>query len=103
MLSKERFSLGIRGRILLLFGLCTAVLLSASAYGFRQYSASVDVFITNVKASQANAIDVLVVETNFKKQVQEWKDTLLRGKKPSTSIGARSSSAKATSATQPNG
>jgi methyl-accepting chemotaxis protein len=82
MLSKERFSLGIRGRILLLFGLCTAVLLSASAYGFRQYSASVDVFITNVKASQANAIDVLVVETNFKKQVQEWKDTLLRGKKP---------------------
>ena len=82
MLSKERFSLGIRGRILLLFGLCTAVLLSASAYGFWQYSASVDVFVTNVKASQANAIDVLVVETNFKKQVQEWKDTLLRGKKP---------------------
>jgi methyl-accepting chemotaxis protein len=76
------FSLGIRGRILLLFGLCIAVLLSASAYGFWQYSASVDVFVTNVKASQVNAVDVLVIETNFKKQVQEWKDTLLRGKKP---------------------
>src|SRR6202167_4985641 len=81
MLSTRRFSLGIRGRILLLFGLCIAVLLSASAYGFWQYAASVDVFVTNVKTSQANAIDVLVIETNFKKQVQEWKDTLLRGKK----------------------
>jgi methyl-accepting chemotaxis protein len=77
-----RFSLGIRGRILLLFGLCTAVLLSASAYGFWQYSASVEVFVRDVKTSQANAVDVLVIETNFKKQVQEWKDTLLRGSKP---------------------
>jgi methyl-accepting chemotaxis protein len=75
-------SLGIRGRILLLFCLCTAVLLSAAAYGFWQYSQSVAVFVTDVKASQANAVDVLVIETNFKKQVQEWKDTLLRGKKP---------------------
>ena len=82
MLWTRRFSLGIRGRILLLFGLCTAVLLSAAAYGFWQYSASVAVFVTDVKASQANAVDVLVIETNFKKQVQEWKDTLLRGKKP---------------------
>jgi methyl-accepting chemotaxis protein len=75
-------SLGIRGRILLLFGLCTAVLLLAAAYGFWQYSDSVGVFVRDVKASQANAVDVLVIETNFKKQVQEWKDTLLRGKKP---------------------
>jgi methyl-accepting chemotaxis protein len=81
-MASNGFSLGIRGRILLLFGLCVAVLLSAAAYGFRQYSQSVQVFATDVKASQANAIDVLTVETNFKKQVQEWKDTLLRGKKP---------------------
>jgi methyl-accepting chemotaxis protein len=77
-----RFSLGIRGRILLLFGICIAVLLSAAAYGFWQYAASVDVFVRDVRASQANAVDVLTVETNFKKQVQEWKDVLLRGKKP---------------------
>ena len=76
------FSLGIRGRILLLFGLCTTVLLLAATYGFWQYSASVEVFVRDVKASQSNAVDVLVIETNFKKQVQEWKDTLLRGKKP---------------------
>src|SRR6201996_955160 len=78
----SHFSLGIRGRILFLFGICTAVLLAAAAYGFWQYSASVDMFVHDVKASQANAIDVLVIETSFKKQVQEWKDTLLRGKKP---------------------
>jgi methyl-accepting chemotaxis protein len=76
------FSLGIRGRILTLFGLCTAVLLAAAAYGFWQYAASVQLFDRDVRASQANAIEVLTVETSFKKQVQEWKDTLLRGKKP---------------------
>jgi methyl-accepting chemotaxis protein len=82
MLSTEGFSLGIRGRILSLFGFCIAVLLSAAAYGFWQYAASVEVFERDVKASQANALDVLTVETNFKKQVQEWKDALLRGRKP---------------------
>jgi methyl-accepting chemotaxis protein len=82
MLSTKSLSLGIRGRILMLFGLCMAVLLAAAAYGFWQYSVSVHVFVTDVRASQANVVDVLTVETNFKKQVQEWKDTLLRGKKP---------------------
>jgi methyl-accepting chemotaxis protein len=76
------FSLGIRGRILVLFGLCIAVLLAAAAYGFWQYSASVQLFERDVKASHANAVDVLTIETSFKKQVQEWKDVLLRGKKP---------------------
>jgi len=75
------FSLGIRGRILVLFGLCTAVLLAAAAYGFWQYAASVQLFERDVKASHANAVDVLTIETSFKKQVQEWKDVLLRGKK----------------------
>ena len=81
MTPASNFSLGIRGRILLLFGLCSAVMLAAAAYGFRQYGASIDVFVSDVRASQANAVDVLTVETNFKKQVQEWKDVLLRGKK----------------------
>jgi methyl-accepting chemotaxis protein len=76
------FSLGIRGRILVLFGLCIGVLLAAAAYGFWQYAASVQLFERDVKASHANAVDVLTIETSFKKQVQEWKDVLLRGKKP---------------------
>jgi methyl-accepting chemotaxis protein len=82
MLSKRYASVSIRGRILLLFCLCSLVLLSAAAYGFRQYAASLDVFLTDVRSSQADAVSILTVETNFKKQVQEWKDTLLRGKKP---------------------
>jgi hypothetical protein len=77
-----RVSIGIRERILLLFAFDTAVLLAAVAYGFFQFSASVDVFVTDVKASQANALEALVIETNFKKQVQEWKNVLLRGKTP---------------------
>jgi methyl-accepting chemotaxis protein len=77
-----RVSIGIRERILLLFAVSTAVLLAAVASGFFQFSASVNVFLTDVKASQANALEVLVIETNFKKQVQEWKDVLLRGKTP---------------------
>jgi methyl-accepting chemotaxis protein len=82
MSPRRRFSLNIRGRILSLFGLCIAVLVSAAAYGFWQYGASVQLFERDVKASQRNAVDVLTVETSFKKQVQEWKDILLRGKKP---------------------
>lgn len=82
MLSKRFAALSIHSRILLLFCLCTSVLLGAAAYGSRQYAASLEVFVTDVRSSQANAVDVLTVETNFKKQVQEWKDTLLRGKKP---------------------
>ena len=77
-----RVSFGIRERILLLFAFNTAVLLAAVAYGFFQFSASVDVFVTDVKASQANALEALAIETNFKKQVQEWKNVLLRGKTP---------------------
>jgi methyl-accepting chemotaxis protein len=77
-----RVSFGIRERILLLFAFNTAVLLAVVAYGFFQFSASVDVFVTDVKASQANALEALAIETNFKKQVQEWKNVLLRGKTP---------------------
>src|SRR5579872_2490078 len=82
MFSKKHASIGMRGRILLLFGLCTLILLAAAGYGFHQYAASVEVFDTDVRSSQANAVEVLTIETNFKKQVQEWKDVLLRGKKP---------------------
>jgi hypothetical protein len=32
--------------------------------------------------SQSNAVAVVGMEADFKKQVQEWKDTLLRGKNP---------------------
>jgi methyl-accepting chemotaxis protein len=72
----------VRGRILLLFGACTCLVIAAAAFGFWQFSVSLRVFDEDVMSRQTNAIDVEAVEINFKKQVQEWKDTLLRGKKP---------------------
>src|ERR1043165_397493 len=76
------FSLGVRGKILSLFGFCTVFTLGAAAAGFWQLSASIDTFDRQVMPSQSNAVAVVTVEADFKKQVQEWKDTLRRAKNP---------------------
>ena len=57
-------------------------MLAAAAMGFWRLSAGLDAFDREVMPSQNNAIAVVTVEADFKKQVQEWKDTLLRGKNP---------------------
>jgi methyl-accepting chemotaxis protein len=80
--SKAGFSLGLRGKILLLFAISTFFMLVAAAAGFWQFYVSLRAFEYDVMSSQNNAIDVETMETDFKKQVQEWKDTLLRGKAP---------------------
>jgi methyl-accepting chemotaxis protein len=76
------FALGLRGKILLLFAISTFFVLAAAAIGFWQFYGGLRAFESDVMASQNNAIDVETMETDFKKQVQEWKDTLLRGKAP---------------------
>jgi methyl-accepting chemotaxis protein len=81
-LPNSRFQLMVRGRILLLFAICTLLVIAAAAFGFWRFSASLQAFDKDVMSRQTNAIDVEAIEINFKKQVQEWKDTLLRGKKP---------------------
>ena len=75
-------SLGVRAKVLTLFAVCVACVLAAAAFGFWRYSLSLEAFDHDVMASQNNAIAVVTMEADFKKQVQEWKDTLLRGKKP---------------------
>jgi methyl-accepting chemotaxis protein len=79
---KRGLQLMVRGRILLLFAICTLLVIAAAAFGFWRFSASLEAFDKDVMSRQTNAIDVEAIEINFKKQVQEWKDTLLRGKKP---------------------
>lgn len=82
MQPKRGPSLNLRGRILLLFGACTFVILAAAAFGFWRFATSIRTFDQDVLSSQTDAVKVENVEINFKKQVQEWKDTLLRGKNP---------------------
>ena len=75
-------SLGVRGKILALFGITMFFMLAVAADGLWQFYVSLQAFDRDVMVSQNNAIGVIAVEAEFKKQVQEWKDTLLRGKKP---------------------
>jgi methyl-accepting chemotaxis protein len=76
------YSLRVRGKILALFAMSAALLIVAAGIGFWEFYASLRTFEQDVMQSQSNAINVEAVESDFKKQVQEWKDTLLRGKKP---------------------
>jgi len=75
-------SLRLRGKIVLLFGAAVSLLLVAAAVALWQLYLSVRMFEQDVALRQNNAVSVEAVESEFKKQVQEWKDTLLRGKKP---------------------
>jgi len=74
-------SLGVRAKVLGLFAVSVACVLAAAAFGFWRYSLSLEAFDRDVMVSENNAIAVVAMEAEFKKQVQEWKDTLLRGKK----------------------
>src|SRR5271165_2428803 len=74
-------SLKLRGKILLLVGISAFFLLAAAGWGFWQFKQSIKTF-EEASLSQNNAVNVVATESEFKKQVQEWKDTLLRGKKP---------------------
>src|SRR6185312_487001 len=75
-------ALGLRGKTLILFGFCTLLITGAAAGGFMVLRAALVQFQTEVMASQQDAIRIVTMEADFKKQVQEWKDTLLRGKAP---------------------
>jgi methyl-accepting chemotaxis protein len=76
------FLVGVRGKVLFLFAASTLLLLCAAAVGFWQFSLNLQAFRGDVLPNQENAVSVVALEADFKKQVQEWKDMLLRGKQP---------------------
>jgi methyl-accepting chemotaxis protein len=72
----------IRNKLLLISGASIVLILASALFGFWTAYSSVQKFTGEVAARNANEQLVRLIQLNFKKQVQEWKDVLLRGADP---------------------
>jgi len=75
-------NLRIRTKLLMIFAASVILIIAAAGFGAWQAYTGVTAFETQVMPSQSQAVQVAAMESAFKKQVQEWKNVLLRGKKP---------------------
>ncbi|RZF23824.1 HAMP domain-containing protein [Paraburkholderia sp. UYCP14C] len=69
-------------KIPLAFAAALVLMFAGALYGIFALNGSIDVYRTEVAANVANERMVSEMLVTFKLQVQEWKDTLLRGKDP---------------------
>jgi methyl-accepting chemotaxis protein len=72
----------IRNKLLLITGAGTTLVLIGALFGLWSSWNSIHVLGDTVEQGNGNTFAVLRMEADFKKQVQEWKDTLLRGSDP---------------------
>lgn len=78
----NRFRSSIRNDLLFISGSGTALVLAATLFGFWLAWSSIQQFAIEVDARNQDERLVRLMQLDFKKQVQEWKDTLLRGSDP---------------------
>ena len=75
-------SKSIRNKLMLITGLSTLVVVGTATIGFWQAWSGVASFQAITDGAIADERTVLLMTVDFKKQVQEWKDVLLRGSDP---------------------
>jgi methyl-accepting chemotaxis protein len=72
----------IRKKLILITGTGMVLVLAGALFGFLSTWNSLDILGKTVQQGNANTFAVLTMQADFKKQVQEWKDVLLRGSDP---------------------
>ncbi len=72
----------IRNKLLAIFGSAIASILLVTMLGFWLAWSGIQKYVTEVEPRTEEERLVRLIQLDFKKQVQEWKDTLLRGSDP---------------------
>ena len=73
------FKQSISRQLIAVIGLGSVVLLAATLYGYVKISGSLDVYRDLIRVQVANERAITSMLVEFKTQVQEWKNVLIRG------------------------